>query len=133
MRRVYNPGNIKVKIGKSSTGLGLFAMHDIAKHACIVEYKGRQIKGEEEYTSRSKYLFEVHSRLTIDGRDRSNLARYINHSCKPNCEPVIYKNRVYIFAIKNIKNGEELVYDYGKEYWDAHIKPIGCRCPKCKK
>ncbi len=133
MKRTYNPGSIEVKVKRSKTGLGLFADQDIAKGVCIIEYIGRQIKGEEEYTSTSKYLFEVNSRLTIDGRDRKNTARYINHSCKPNCEPIIYKSRVYIFSIKKIKKGEELVYDYGKEYWDEHIGKSKCRCVGCVK
>ncbi len=132
MRRTYTPDTHKVIVKRSSAGLGLFAGEDIPKGTCIIEYKGRQIKGQEEYTSTSKYLFEVHARMTIDGRDRSNTARYINHSCSPNAEPVTYKARVYIFAIKNIKEGEEIVYDYGKEYWDDHIKPMGCRCLKCE-
>lgn len=131
MRRKYNPGLYKVVVKRSSAGLGLFAGEDIPKGTCIIEYKGRQIKGQEEYTSTSKYLFGVNDRMTIDGRDRSNTARYINHSCRANCEPETYKRRVFIFAKRNIKTGEELTYDYGKEYWDDHIKPLGCRCEKC--
>lgn len=132
MRRKYNPGLVKVVVKRSSAGLGLFAGEDIKKGTCIIEYVGRQIKGQEEYTSTSKYLFEVNARMTIDGRDRSNTARYINHSCRPNCETETYKRRVYVFAYKNIKAGEELTYDYGKEYWTEHIKPLGCRCLKCQ-
>lgn len=132
MRRKYNPGLVKVVVKRSSAGLGLFAGEDIKKGTCIIEYVGRQIQGQEEYTSTSKYLFEVNARMTIDGRDRSNTARYINHSCRPNCETETYKRRVYIFAYKNIKAGEELTYDYGKEYWTEHIKPLGCRCLKCQ-
>ncbi len=131
-RRRYNPGIYTTKVKKSSAGLGLFADADIPKDTCIIEYVGRVIKGEEEYTSMSKYLFEVHSRMTIDGRDRSNTARYINHSCKANAEPGVYKNRVYIFSKKNIKKNEEICYNYGKDYFDTHIKPIGCRCVGCK-
>lgn len=121
----------KYRVGKSSAGLGLFALEDIPKGVCLIEYVGRVIKGEEEYTSRSKYLFEVNSRKTIDGRDRSNTARYINHSCRPNAEPETHKGQVFIFTTKNIKNGEEICYNYGKEYWNRHIKPLGCRCTKC--
>lgn len=132
MRKKYTPGLFKVKVKKSSAGLGLFADEDIPKNTCIIEYWGRHIKGDEEYTSRSKYLFEVHARMTIDGRDRKNIARYINHSCKENSEPVTHNKRVYIFSKKKIKAGEEITYDYGKEYWEAHIKKLGCRCLGCK-
>lgn len=127
----FEPGDFILKVKRSSAGLGLYAGQDIPKGACIIEYKGRVIKGEEEYTSTSKYLFEVHSRMTIDGRDRSNTARYINHSCKANAEPETRKGRVFIMAKRGIKTGEEITYDYGKEYWTEHIKPIGCRCVKC--
>lgn len=127
----FEPGDFTLKVKRSSAGLGLYAGQDIPKGACIIEYKGRVIKGEEEYTSTSKYLFEVHSRMTIDGRDRSNTARYINHSCKANAEPETRKGRVFIMAKRKILTGEEITYDYGKEYWNEHIKPIGCRCVKC--
>ena len=120
-----------VVVKRAHAGLGLFAAWPIKKGERIVEYTGRAISKEEEYTSNSKYLFEVHKCLTIDGALRKNVARYINHSCRPNCEPEIEKGRVFIDAIKNIKEGEELGYDYGKEYFIKHIKPKGCRCVKC--
>jgi len=119
-----------VRVGRSSAGLGLFATRAYKKGERIIEYVGRVIPLAEEYTSRSKYLFEVSSRKTIDGAARSNIARYINHSCIPNCEPEIERGRVFIDAIKPIKVGEEFVYDYGEEYYNEHIKPRGCRCPK---
>ena len=119
-----------IRVGRSSAGLGLFAAHPFKKGERIIEYFGRQIKGKEEYTSKSKYLFEVNSRKTIDGAQRDNFARYINHSCKPNCEPEVVRGRVFIEAIKNIKIGEEFVYDYGEEYFNEHIRPYGCRCAK---
>ncbi|HYC82990.1 MAG TPA: SET domain-containing protein [Candidatus Paceibacterota bacterium] len=128
----YEPGKYEVKAKRSSAGLGLFALEGIPKGACIIEYVGRVISDEEQYTSRSQYLFEVNSKITIDGVARSNLARYINHSCRPNAEPEIYKRRIFIMARRTIKAGEEISYDYGKEHWNAHIKPKGCRCPKCQ-
>lgn len=131
MRRIYQPGPYKLNVKRSSAGLGLFAGEDIPKGMCIIEYVGRDISGPEEYTSNSKYLFEISSRKTIDGRARSNTARYINHSCRPNAEPEIKKGRVFIFSRKKIEAGAEIVYDYGKSYWNDHIKPYGCRCPKC--
>ncbi len=120
-----------LRVGKSSAGLGLFATRPFKKGERIIEYFGREISKEEEYTSRSKYLFEVNRKKTIDGAERNNFARYINHSCKPNCEPNIVKGRVWIDAVKSIKPGEEFTYDYGDEYFDEHIKPRGCRCAKC--
>ncbi|MBU3668335.1 MAG: SET domain-containing protein [Candidatus Taylorbacteria bacterium] len=130
-RSKYIPSGHKVRVGKSSAGLGLYAVEEIPKGICFIEYFGRVIKGQEEYTSRSKYLFEVHSRKTIDGRQRDNIARYINHSCRPNAEPETHKGRVYIFSRRKILPGEEITYDYGKEYWEEHIGKEKCRCPKC--
>jgi SET domain-containing protein len=127
----YEPGNFILKVKRSRTGLGLFAGEPIPKGKCIIEYTGREISKEEEYTSKSQYLFEINKNKTIDGRDRSNTARYINFSHAPNCEPEIHNARVYIFSIKNIKEGDELSYDYGKAFYDEHIKPKGCKCPKC--
>lgn len=67
----------------------------------------------------------------IDGNIKSNTARRINHSCAPNCEIDLYWKRVFIFAKRNIKAGEELTYDYDTEYFDEYIKPKGCKCRKC--
>lgn len=128
----FVPGNFDLRVKRSSAGLGLYAGEVIPKGACIIEYKGRVISKEEEYTSKSKYLFEVHSRMTIDGKPKWNKAGYINHSCKPNAEPEIRNRRVYIMAKRAIQEGEEILYDYGKEYWDDHIKPYGCRCVPCR-
>lgn len=119
-----------VRVGRSSAGLGLFATRAFKRGDRIIEYTGRIISKDEEYTSRSKYLFEVSSRKTIDGQARNNLARYINHSCHPNCEPEIKRGRVFIEALRKIKPGEELTYDYGEEYFNEHIQPKGCRCVK---
>lgn len=126
----FVPGNWKLRVGRSSAGLGLFAEEAIPKGACIIEYVGKRISAEEEETSKSKYLFEIKEGHTIDGKPKWNKAGYINHSCKPNAEAEIHQSRVFILATRAIKPGEELVYDYGKEYFNEHIKPFGCRCPK---
>jgi SET domain-containing protein len=127
----YVPGGFKLDVKRSTAGLGLFAGEDIPKGKCVIEYVGRTISKKEEETSRSKYLFEVNSKKTIDGTARTNTARYINHSHRPNCEVEIHKAQVFILSRRAIKAGEELNYDYGKEYFDEHIKPYGCRCAKC--
>lgn len=116
---------------RSSAGIGLYTYTPIKKGKCVIEYVGRVISEAEEYVSRSKYLFEVTKKMTLDGRPRINKAGYINHSCRPNCEANTYKRRVYIMARRDIQVGEELTYDYGKAYWKEHIGPEHCRCPKC--
>ncbi len=128
----FEPGDFKLRVGRSRAGLGLFTEEEIPKGACIIEYTGRVISTEEEYTSNSKYLFEIHARMTLDGSIRTNKARYINHSCRPNADPEIRKHRIFIMALRKIKAGEEILYDYGEEYWDEHIGPKLCRCDKCK-
>jgi len=129
-RLSYVPGDYALRVGRSKTGLGLFAEQDIPKGACLIEYVGPQLTKEQEDKSKSKYLFEIHSRKTIDGAPRWNTARYINHSCRPNCEPNIHKARVYIHTKRKIKAGEELNYDYGTNYFKQYLKEI-CACPKC--
>jgi SET domain-containing protein len=131
MRKSYIPGDFELIVRRSKTGLGLFAECEIPKGACIIEYTGVELTKEQEEKSRSKYLFEIHSRRTIDGAPRWNTARYINHSCRPNCEPNIHKGRIYIHARRRIKPGEELNYDYGKNYYREFLKDI-CACPKCE-
>lgn len=127
----FTPGDFDLRVRRSSAGLGLFTESAIPKGACIIEYVGREVSKEESETSKSKYLFEVSKTKTLDGKPKWNKAGYINHSCRPNAESEIHKGRVFILATRAIKPGEELTYDYGKEYVDEHIKPFGCKCAKC--
>ncbi len=119
------------KVKRGISGLGLFAIKDIKKGDWIIEYVGVLRPNKEVEGNTTRYLFEVNNKWTIDGGARSNTARYANHSCRPNAESEIIKNQVFIRAIKNIKVGDEITYDYGKEYVDEFIKPYGCRCAKC--
>jgi SET domain-containing protein len=127
----YYPGGYALSVRRSRTGKGLFAAQDIPKGSCILEYTGRLLSAEEAERGNGKYYFEVSAKQTIDGNVRTNLARYINHSCRPNCQAEGPRGRVFIVAIRDIKAGKELTYDYGKQYYDEHIKPKGCRCLKC--
>lgn len=126
--------DVKYRVKRGSAGLGLFAVESIKRGTWIIEYVGKVISGKKEVENyRSNlYLFETSKTRMIDGSERSNIARYINHSCKPNCEVDIIAGRVFVKSIKRIEAGEELNYDYGKEYTDEHIKPYGCRCISCK-
>jgi uncharacterized protein len=123
------------RIGRSRTGLGLFAVHPIAKKEYIVTYSGKWISTEEarrrERLGNPRYLFEVNSRWTIDGSTRRNLGRYANHSCKPNAEPVLRKGKMVLLALQAIAPGEEITYDYGEDYFDYYFKKAGCRCIAC--
>src|SRR4029077_4672109 len=82
----------------------------------------------------NKYLFELNGRWTIDGSVRKNVARYINHSCRPNAESDVRprERKVFIRAIKNIEPGDEINYDYGTDYFNAYLKRIACKCESCE-
>ena len=120
------------RVGRSPTGLGLFATAPIAKGAFIVEYKGRRITHAQAKwleARGSRYMYEINSRWTVDGSSR--ICRYANHSCRPNAESDVVKGKVILRARKKIKPGEEITYDYGREYFDIFLKPAGCKCAKC--
>src|SRR5262245_46314005 len=124
------------RIGRSRTGLGLFATTPIKKKAFIVEYKGRKLttKQADKLEARgNRYLCEINSRWTIDGTSRKNLARYANHSCRPNAEAHTIGHKVIIRAIKNIGTGAEITYNYGRDYLINVITRRGCQCDKCRK
>jgi hypothetical protein len=131
------PSNKPYRVGRSRTGLGLFATKPIKKGAKIVRYFGPLLdsKKKKDDAIENKYLFELNGRWTIDGSVRKNIARYINHACKPNAESDVKprKRKVVIRAIKNIEPGEEINYDYGTDYFKAYLKPIGCKCDACEK
>jgi SET domain-containing protein len=122
---------LKVKRSTAGAGLGLFTMVPIPKGEQVIEYTGERINDEEYDRRNSKYIFEIDKDKNIDGAARSNTARYINHSCRPNCEAEIDGDRIFILAKRSIMLGEELAYDYGKLYWNTFIKEHGCRCVKC--
>src|SRR3979490_2733486 len=130
------PSNKPYRVGRSRTGLGLFATKPIGKGAKIVRYFGPLLdsKKKKDDAIENKYLFELNGRWTIDGSVRENVARYINHACKPNAESDVMtrKRKVVSRAIKNISPGEEINYDYGTDYFKAYLKPIGCKCAACE-
>ena len=117
---------------RTTSGLGLFALKPIPAGKRIIEYTGPLVSNAEvEKRITGKYFFGVNTKWSIDGTPRSNTARYINHSCRPNSEAIISGRRVWIWSSRAIKVGEEITYDYGKEYFDEHIKTVGCKCRKC--
>ena len=125
----------RFRVGRSRTGLGLFATGEIAKHALIVEYCGRRIPTaraqEIERRRANKYMFEIDSRWTIDGSSRRNLARYVNHFCEPNVEAELVRGRMMYRALAPIAAGEEITADYGEEYYELYLAASGCRCADC--
>jgi hypothetical protein len=122
------------RVARASAGLGIFAVRQIARRQTVVAYGGPWIDNDEAVRRErrgARYLFEVNSKWTIDGSSRRNLGRYINHSCRPNAEPVLRNKKIVFIASRAIAPGEEITFDYGKEYFDLFIKPRGCRCAAC--
>jgi hypothetical protein len=123
------------RVGRSPTGLGLFATEPIAEKSTIVIYRGRLIPTAlaqaRERRNGAKYMFEINRQWTIDGSSRKNLARYINHSCRANAESVLRKGKIVFVALRDIAPGDEITLDYGPEYFDLFIKASGCRCAAC--
>jgi len=126
------PAPFRLKVLRSHSGRGLFTLERIPKGSFVIEYVGRPATAKQIKENRGKYLFWTSDVSMIDGNIPSNSARFINHSCAPNCEVRIRNRRLYIFALRTIQPGEELSYDYGEEYFDLHLAGI-CRCAKCSK
>ena len=119
------------RVGRSKTGFGLFATRTIRRKSFIVFYRGRKLRSHVADEIANKYLFEINSRWTIDGSNRRNLARYINHSCRPNAEADVKGHKIIISSIRTIHPGDEITYNYGRNYFNAYIKDKGCRCTAC--
>jgi len=109
--------------GSAIAGQGAFAIRPIAKGERLIEYTGERIShavadaryDDESMAEHHTFLFAVTDRTVIDATHGGNEARFINHSCDPNCEPEIQRGRVYISALRDIAVGEELQYDYAYE------------------
>lgn len=124
-----NSGRFEIREAAPGVGRGLFALSPIKKGDFILEYTGHKIPtkvADEMETSR--FLFEIDKEWTIDGDAPNNTARYINHSCDPNAEAEIHDGLILISAVRDIRPGEEITIDYGEEYYDEFIRPVGCRC-----
>jgi uncharacterized protein len=125
--------------GSRIHGRGMFAVKEIPKGTRIIEYTGERITKAEGWRrelrrqERAKrggdgciYTFELNTKVDIDGRVLWNTARYINHSCSPNCESQIVRGHVWIVAVRKIRPGDELTYDYYYDY--DHYQEHPCRC-----
>ena len=121
-------------------GLGAFATEAIRKGTRIIEYKGERIspaEADRRYDDDASdhprvLLFTVDNKAVIDAGVRGNEAQFINHSCDPNCEAVTERRRVYIYALRDIRAGEELLYDYNLTRQDDDAadqeKRYACHC-----
>jgi SET domain-containing protein len=116
-------------------GWGVFATQAINKNKRIVTYDGEKITNRESLKREDRYLRQGHiwcfklNRLYVrDAAVGGNIARYINHSCTPNCYTMVQGDTIWIIAARNILKGEELTYDYSTD----GVGHIQCRCsPGC--
>jgi SET domain-containing protein len=125
----------KVAVKRSFAGKGLFALEDVKKGRKIVQYVGRIITNKEADEKPNRYIFEIDSKKSIDGSPLYNIARYANHSCNPNGITASYapeRHKIFIEARMDIKAGEEITIDYGKEYTSVYIKKGQCKCARCR-
>jgi SET domain-containing protein len=112
-------------------GIGVFALEPISKNTRIIDYAGELVRNSESEAREERYLakgciwvFRVNRRWSRDAAVGGNLARYINHSCRPNCWIEIVDRTIWIRASRTIRRGEELTYDYATD----GEQTIPCRC-----
>ena len=118
-------------------GRGAFASRRIRKGERLIEYVGERITQREatrrypddEMDRHHTFLFEIDDRTVVDAAVGGNVARYINHSCDPNCEAIIEDGRIFIDAIKDIRPGQELTYDYQYILEERHSPSVKARYP----
>ena len=136
-----------IRVGRSTIeGRGVFAKRKIAKGARIIEYKGKRrptpdfVPEGENGEVAPVYVFALREGVVIDPEIGGNDARFVNHSCEPNCEVLTFEDRAYVYASREIARGEELTFDYqlgkasGAASSNADAKKYACHCgsKKCR-
>ena len=133
-------------------GNGVFAVCTIAENTPVCRYGGKRITHEEadaryagDLASGHTFLFTLNDEYVIDANQDGNIARWINHSCEPNCEAVIYEHaggdrrcdRIFIVTLRPIEAGEELTFNYGIVLAQRHTRRVKqiwaccCGAPSC--
>ncbi len=140
------PANKYIYKKKSTIhGFGIFAKTKIPQGTRIIEYIGEKITKAEaerrgpklvEYAKKHKqagavYIFVLNKKYDIDGHVEYNTAKYINHSCEPNCEVDIIRGHIWVIALRDIEKEEELFYNYGYDLDTYEEHPCFCRKTKC--
>ena len=149
MPSTSRPSSTSKRIQKRRSGVhgtGVFAVQDLAAGETLIEYTGEVITWEEAQARHPHdpsqpnhtFYFHVDNDMVIDATHHGNSARWINHSCAPNCYTDERNGRIYIVALRNIKAGEELNYDYGLMVEERYTKALkaeyACLCgaPTCR-
>jgi uncharacterized protein len=127
-------------------GMGAFATRRIPAGTRLIEYAGERLTPEEadaRYPDvagarHHTFLFAIDDDVVIDAAVDGNDARWINHSCEPNCDAVIEDGRIWIESVRDIEAGKELAYDYAYELVERHTPaakrrfPCNCGSQKCR-
>lgn len=115
-------------------GLGAFAARDIPRGTRVIEYVGQRIDKQESLrrcVSNNEYIFTLNEQEDLDGNVPSNPARFINHSCAPNCEAQVAVDRIWIVSTRTIRAGEEVTFNYGFDLVDYKEYPCRCGATNC--
>jgi hypothetical protein len=113
---------------------GLFATIDLKKGTRIIRYTGEKISKQEcekRLAQNNEYIFDLDDGYSLDGKSLKNTARYVNHSCDPNCEAEMINGSIWIVTIKDINKGEEITYNYGYNADDYESHPCNCKAENC--
>lgn len=127
MAQTQSKGGRRISVRRSPIhGRGVFSLKKIRKGERIIEYTGERVTHREadrrypDDDSPHTMIFIIDKRIVIDATRRGNSARWINHSCRPNCESIDDDKRIYIEAMRDIRKGEELSYDYNLVLEERH-------------
>ncbi len=146
MKEMYERGQNELCDVRNSEihGRGVYASEDIEKETQIIEYIGEYVEKDEsekrawdqaavaeEMGDAAVYIFTLDKKWDIDGNVPWNNARLINHSCEPNCEAWIEEDQIFIYALRDIKKGEELTFDYGFDIECYEDHPCCCGSESC--
>jgi SET domain-containing protein len=115
-------------------GLGGFAKAGIAIGTRIIEYVGERISKRESLRrceGNNEFIFALNDEEDLDGNVVRNPARFLNHSCAPNCEAELQDDRIWIVAARDIRTGEEITFNYGYDLVDYREYPCRCGAPGC--
>ena len=118
----------------SIQGTGAFARVDLAAGLRVLEYVGERIDKKESMARCARgeaFIFDLDETWDLDGNVERNPARFLNHSCAPNCEAEQTDGRIWISTIRPVARGEELTFNYGYDLEDYRDHPCGCRAEGC--
>ena len=128
-------GNDFLEVRQSAIhGTGGYARKDISSGTRIIEYVGERIdkiESAKRCEAENAYIFTIDDDYDLDGSVAWNPAKFINHSCAPNCEAEWDEGRIYINALRDLKQGEELTFNYGFDMEEYHEHVCECRKPEC--